>query len=206
MADSKEPKSPVRPFSHDMHQDLARVDGHVTETAAAVKETAREVKTDFSHIKVDITRSPRSGGESPTMKGKFLGKMETLKKLSPTKEDMVAGVNKLKNLWRYRSSTASDGDGDMDDGYSSSEDEEEGWEAVLNKPIEEILANHSQRKWKDAPDYLLRNLSIHTLVQLPITHRRKLYLIVTGPCLALLVTIANWVLAASIFFMYFLLV
>ncbi|CAK4520048.1 unnamed protein product [Aphanomyces euteiches] len=206
MADSKEPKSPVRPFSHDMHQDIARVDGHVTETAAEVKETAREVKTDFSHIKVDITRSPRSGGESPTMKGKFLGKMETLKKLSPTKEDMVAGVNKLKNLWRYRSSTASDGDGDMDDGYSSSEDEEEGWEAVLNKPIEEILANHSQRKWKDAPDYLLRNLSIHTLVQLPITHRRKLYLIVTGPCLALLVTIANWVLAASIFFMYFLLV
>ncbi|RHY69598.1 hypothetical protein DYB26_007190 [Aphanomyces astaci] len=192
-----------------MQSRVAQVEEYVVETVAEVGATAKaivhELKVDIEHI-VEVSTSPR---QSPS-KGSFMEKIQTLKNLSPTKADMVNSVNKIKSMWRYRHSTVTtdggEGGFDGDDGYSSSEEDEEEWSVVLDKPIETILADYSNRKWKDAPDYLLRTLHIHTLRQLPIPHTRKLYLILTGPGYTLFITVANWALASSIFVMYAVLV
>ncbi|RHY30046.1 hypothetical protein DYB32_004661 [Aphanomyces invadans] len=204
--ESAAPHTPTsRHQSQEAHSRVARAEKYVAETVAEVGEAAKamvhELRVDIENI-VEVAKSP---WDSPT-KATFMEKIQTLKDLSPTKADMVNSVNKLKSMWRYRRSTASNAADGEDDGYSSSEEDEEEWGVVLEMPIETILADYSCRKWKDAPDYLLRALDIHKLRQLPIAHTRKLYLILTGPGYTLLTTVANWALASSIFFMYAVLV
>ncbi|KAF0720536.1 Aste57867_255 [Aphanomyces stellatus] len=206
---SDETKDAPPALSGRLHAGIHNVGEYIVETAAEVGETAKdfvhEIKDDITQIKDEVKHLHIDIAKTPKGKGSMLGeKMETLRKLSPTKEDVINSVNKVKALWRTRKSMMSDGG--EDGGYSSSEDEEESWEAVLLMPIEKILADYGHRKWKDAPVNLLRGLPIHKLRQIPITHTRRLYLILTGPGYALFSHLLNWAIAAGIFFMYFLLV
>ncbi|OQS00950.1 hypothetical protein ACHHYP_02062 [Achlya hypogyna] len=109
--------------------------------------------------------------------------------------------------YRRESTGATDATDDDDaDVYYSDDDDDDMWEAIAELPADEILALHKDKPWHEAPLHVLRHMDIDVMFQLRMRWQRKLFVLFTGPCVAVLLVAADWTLAAGVLALYALLV
>ncbi|KAF0719708.1 Aste57867_830 [Aphanomyces stellatus] len=92
-----------------------------------------------------------------------------------------------------------DDDGDTEDEYSDEDYSDDGdWQDVLDLPIDDILADHLDRDWSDAPLSLLAALPLSDLQKLPIPKSTLLYIAVRLPFAVLVAHVSSLVTGIAI--------